>query len=491
MGSLGVGRALGVDGLGVGAPSSKIRALGVDGLGVDAPSSKIRALGVAGLGVGAPSSKITRRLFVLLAAAALLVAACGDSEDLTPTPPPVSPTATVVSTETSPGSSAPSATGKLEPDGARILADVKLLSDNGPRSSATDLERAAADLLADRLRSLGYEVTIQEFSVATQQGRSSVLTVKSSPNRTVPTLPLSNSPTSEVAGQLVDAGIGRPQDFTPAARGAIALIERGTLTFQEKVANAAAAGALGAVIYNNEAGIFLGAADAATIPAVTVSQDQGRELAGDLSRGNLTVELGVGALSSSVSRNVIATAPGAQCETISGGHYDSVPQAPGASDNATGTATVLEIAAILADRNEIGSNCFVLFGGEELGLLGSRHYVSALNQASKSRIKAMLNFDMVGVGDAAWWLVGTGSLQKRMDDLTDKLGIDTVNSDLTGTTSDHASFLEAGIPALMFHRWQDPLLHTPQDVSSRVKPEYLEQAARMGVALLESIASEG
>jgi hypothetical protein len=43
----------------------------------------------------------------------------------------------------------------------------------------------------------------------------------------------------------------------------------------------------------------------------------------------------------------------------------------------------------------------------------------------------------------------------------------------------------------MFHRWQDPLLHTPQDVSSRVKPEYLEDAARMGVALLEALDSEG
>ena len=48
------------------------------------------------------------------------------------------------------------------------------------------------------------------------------------------------------------------------------------------------------------------------------------------------------------------------------------PQAPGASDNATGTATILEIAGILADRGEMGSNCFVLFGAEELGLLGSQ-----------------------------------------------------------------------------------------------------------------------
>jgi aminopeptidase YwaD len=434
------------------------------------------------------SSPGLKRWFVLLAGLALLVGACGDKEDVAPTT--AVPSATAVA-QAPPAASSPAAAANLEPDGERILADVRLLSDGGPRSSATNLESAAADLIAERLRKLGYEVEIQEFSVATQQGRSSVLTVKGSPDQTVPTLPLSNSPTSKVSGKLVVAGIGNPQDFPAETRGGIALIERGTLTFQQKVANAAAAGAVGAIIYNNEPGVFLGSADSVAIPAVTISQDQGQKLVSQLNGASLTVEVGVGALSDAVSRNVIAKGPGAQCETVSGGHYDSVPQAPGASDNASGTATVLEIAAILADRREIGNNCFVLFGAEELGLLGSRHYVSTLDQAAKDRIKAMLNFDMVGVGDQAWWLIGTGSLQKRMNDVAAGLNIQTMNSSLTGTSSDHASFLAAGIPSLMFHRWEDPLLHTPQDVSARVKPEYLEQAARMGVALLEALDNDG
>jgi aminopeptidase YwaD len=429
-----------------------------------------------------------KRWFVLIAGLALLLAACGDKEDA-PSTATVEPSATAVAE--APAAAAPTAAAKLEPDGERILADVRLLSDNGPRSSATNLEAAAADLIAERLRKLGYEVEIQEFSVATQQGRSSVLTVKASPDQTVPTLPLSNSPTSKVSGRLVAAGIGRPGDFPAETRGGIALIERGTLTFQEKVANAASAGALGAVIYNNEPGVFLGSADRVAIPTVTISQEQGQKLASQVGGNSPTVEVGVGALGDAVSRNVIAKGPGAQCETVSGGHYDSVPQAPGASDNASGTATVLEIAAILAGRNEIGSNCFVLFGAEELGLLGSRHYVTTLDQAAKDRIKAMLNFDMVGVGDQAWWLIGTGALQKRMTDVAAGLSIQTVNSNLSGTSSDHASFLAAGIPSLMFHRWEDPLLHTPQDMSNRVKPEYLEQAARMGVALLEALENDG
>jgi Zn-dependent M28 family amino/carboxypeptidase len=297
-----------------------------------------------------------------------------------------------------------------------------------------------------------------------------------------------------VQGEIVAIpGIGAPDDFPSGVSGTIALIERGTLTFLNKVENAAAAGAVGVIIYNNEEGTFLGGTEGenVSIPTVTISQREGQMLVAALQAGDVAGEVGVGSLSDATSQNVIAKAPGAQCQTISGGHYDSVPWAPGASDNASGTATVLEIAAILMQNGGAGDNCFVLFGAEELGLLGSRHFITTLTEEEKGRIKAMLNFDMVGVGDEAWWLIGTPELQQRTSQLALDLGIPTEASNLIGTSSDHASFLQAGIPALMFHRWQDPLLHTPQDVSDRVRPELLEQAARMGLALLEALSAQG
>lgn len=436
------------------------------------------------------------RFFMFVTGAALFIAACGGSSSPSATSTPsASPTPVVAGPSVVPSpapTAAPPSSGALEPDGNRILDDVITLSVS-PRSSATQAEEIAANEIADRLRKLGYEVTIQEFSVGTQQGRSSELNLISPTKLTVPTLPLAGSPTSTIQGKIVAVpGIGAPEDFPLEVSGAIALIERGTLLFEEKVANAAAAGANAVIIYNNEAGTFLGGANGnLKIPAVTISQHEGQQLVTALESDEVVAEVGVGALSASISRNVIAKPPGAECETISGGHYDSVPQAPGASDNATGTSTVLEIAAIMMNRGEAGNNCFVLFGSEELGLLGSRYYVSTLSQEEKDRIKAMLNFDMVGVGDETWWLIGSQDLQQRMGALATSLSIDTVPSSLVGTTSDHASFLEAGIPAIMFHRWQDPLLHTPQDVSDRVRPELLEQAARMGLALLEALRAEG
>jgi aminopeptidase YwaD len=436
------------------------------------------------------------RFFAFIAVAALFLTACGGTSK----PPATatvnvspSPVETQASASPQPAvTTAPPSAGALEPDGKRILDDVISLS-VGPRSSATEQEEIAANAIADRLRKLGYEVTIQEFSVGTQQGRSSELSLISPTELTVPTLPLAGSPTSTVQGKVVAVpSNGAPEDFPPQVSGAIALIQRGTLLFKDKVANATAAGAIGVIIYNNEAGTFLGGADSnLSIPTVTISQNEGQKLIAALEGSEVEAKLGVGALSDATSRNVIAKPPGAQCQTISGGHYDSVPQAPGASDNATGTSTVLEIAAILMNRGEAGNNCFVLFGAEELGLLGSRYYVSALTQEEKDRIKAMINYDMVGVGDDTWWLVGSQDLQQRLGALAASMNIDTIPSTLVGTTSDQASFLDAGIPAILLHRWEDPLLHTPQDVSDRVRPELLEQAARMGLALVEALNAEG
>ncbi len=389
----------------------------------------------------------------------------------------------------------PPATGRAEPDGQRILADDKYLADTiGPRPAGTQKEQQAAGFIADRLRSLGYDVTLQEFSIGTQTGRSSDLSLLTPQTGTISTLPLAQSATGDVQGRIVAAGIGRPSDFPSDAKGAIVLLQRGDVLFNDKVANAEAAGAIGVIIYNNAPDLFYGTLSSdASIPALAISGDDGATLLNQVSAGGVTAKLSVGALSGDLSHNVIAKPPGKDCETVTGGHYDSVPQAPGASDNGTGTATVLEIAAMMAKNGEMGNNCFVLFGGEELGLLGSKYYVSQLDQAAKAQLKAMLNFDMVGVGDQAWWLIGSADLQQRMGAIAKQIGInDTMPSTLIrGLSSDHASFEAAGIPVLMFHRWEDPLLHTPQDVSARVQPNYLEQAARMGIALLESLNAGG
>jgi len=430
-----------------------------------------------------------RRYFVFCAIvfAGLATAACSDDNNGSATP---SPTAiTTQAAEPSPPPASTTAAAPAEPDGDRIFEDVQQLSDEiGPRPAGTPMEDVAADFIAERFRALGYDVAFQEFSIATQTNRFSSVTVKRTTPEQLSTYPFDGSSAGTISARLVPAGIGRPNEFPAGTAGNIALIERGELLFGEKVANAIAAGAKGVIIYNNAPGIFLGQlGNSVPVPVVSISQEEGK----DLVASPADVELSVGNMTTDSAKNVIATPPGQQCETVTGGHYDSVPQAPGASDNATGTATVMEIASVLSKNGQKGAHCFVLFGAEENGLLGSRYYVSQLDAAAKSRLKAMLNFDMVGVGDEGWWLIGNSDLQRQMETLAGELQIQDVEPNvlIRGLSSDHASFIEGGIPALMFHRWEDNLLHTPQDVSNRVSADYLEEAARMGVAMLQQLAT--
>lgn len=105
----------------------------------------------------------------------------------------------------------------------------------------------------------------------------SEITVKVS-SQTYATLPITFAGvTTGVSGKIYDCGIGNVGEFPAGVSGNIALIARGTLTFAEKVANAQAAGATAAIIYNNVSGLFLGTLGVADdwIPSLAISQASG------------------------------------------------------------------------------------------------------------------------------------------------------------------------------------------------------------------------
>jgi aminopeptidase YwaD len=423
-----------------------------------------------------------RWLALFLLPVLLLLVGCGGGRPAQD--PPATPALQASATAT-----AAPARAALSPNGERILADVqRLASVSRPAGSAE--EQQAAEFIAERLRKLGYEVTISEFAGGSQLGRTSSLTVGAATDGTIPSVVFIESGEGTVQGPLVFAGRGRAGEFPASARGAVVLVQRGDLTFTEKVANAQAVGALGAVIFNNEGGIFAGQLTTrAAIPVVSIAQTEGEALLGRLQGGEaIEARLHVGGVSDARSRNVIARPPGAECETVTGGHYDSVQAGPGANDNASGAATVLEIAAVIASKGEMRANCFVLFGGEEVGLLGSRDFVASLSPAARQKLEAMLNFDMVGFSAGGWQLIGSAEMQQRAKSLADSLGMQAVIAELRPTTSsDHASFRNVGVPVLMLYGGEDPQWHAPGDTVDRISAALLEQAARFGVAMLESL----
>jgi hypothetical protein len=200
--------------------------------------------------------------------------------------------------------------------------------------------------------------------------------------------------------------------------------------------------------------------------------------------------------------NVIGLVPGhdptrASEAVVVGAHYDHLGRSggtvyPGADDNASGTAVVLELARAFATAAGTPRTLvFVLFSGEELGLLGSRHYVR--NPAiPMERTVAMINLDMVGrLGDRPLGVGGVatgGGLKAVVDDVGRQLSIALADREAPGGATDHAPFYSAGVPVLFFHTGAHPDYHRPTDTADKIDADGLARVAAVSARVIEDIA---
>ena len=364
---------------------------------------------------------------------------------------------------------------------------IVLAQDIGSRSAGSDAEFAAADYIADQLTSYGYRASLDAFQVEYFVEQASRLEVLSPEAVTLEPRALHLSASGEATGELVAAGIGRPEDF-PAGdlAGRVALLERGELAFSDKMANAAAAGAAAVIVYNNQEGSFRGdLSEESAIPAVSISQAEGQQLVALLAQGPVTVRLSAEAgLEQTTSNNVVARPPDGRCEEVVGAHYDSVDAGPGANDNASGVAVLLETARALALSGEQDGVCLVAFGAEEVGLVGSHRFVATLSGDERQAVRAMINLDMVGVGDQ-WQLTGSQELVAEVDAEAATIGLDPVPAEMPpGLSADENNFIAAGIPAVLIHRFDDPRYHSSEDQVQFVEPRLLEQATELALLAL-------
>jgi aminopeptidase YwaD len=433
--------------------------------------------------------------FAAVLVAAILLAACGGSPKQASPTPTVAPTPTAVPTAAStPHGSSGLGPAKFDP--ARAFAHVEALAvDIGSRPAGSENELAAAQYLRDQLQGFGYEVELQPFSFEVFSDAGSSLQV-TSPRPLAPAVsPRAPSADGVAEGRLVEAGIGRPDDFPAGASGNIALIKRGTLYFSDKAANAAEAGAVAAVIYNDEPGLYSGQlSNPSTIPVLSISQQDGEALLAMMEEGPVSVHLEVRTQSGPRnSQNVVARPPDGECRVIAGGHYDSVPAGPGANDNASGTATAVEMARVLAADGELDDACFVLFGSEEVGLVGSARFVDSLTDAQADALEGVLNFDMVATG-SQWFLAGPPQLTDVAKKEADERGLKYTASSASPADlgSDHASFLNAGIAAIFIHRYtrtlaDDPHYHTSEDKAKYVQATLMAEIGEVGLSMIETL----
>ena len=296
------------------------------------------------------------------------------------------------------------------------------------RNSGEPGYKASADYVAQKMTDAGYDVTIQKYPFDYYAYRSEPTLSEVSPD--AHDFALSTEWNSGQSSGRADnkqvqpvGGIIIPPSSTPSSSsgcsagdfngfvaGRIALIQRGTCTFGTKVLNAQAAGASGVIVFNEgnpgRTSVFSGSMQDAsgnpiipTIPVAFTSYDIGFSLYDDyINKGTpavMSLDIDAIVVPGADDYNVIAESKGGDPNhvLVVDAHLDAIYGA-GMLDNGSGSATILDIAQQMKNVTPRNKLRFIWFGGEELGLLGSKYYVNNLTSSDANKIGYDLDADV-------------------------------------------------------------------------------------------------
>jgi Zn-dependent M28 family amino/carboxypeptidase len=369
----------------------------------------------------------------------------------------------------------------------------------GNRLSGAPGHDVSADYVADRARDAGFDVKVQDFDYTLDflaDYEAPVLSIESGTEFVAgiagatlggdfgsmfKSTPYSVDVSAPVwAIDLALPAVGPPNtstsgcqdaDYAGMPPGAIIIVQRGTCTFADKFLRADASGAA-AMVFINEGQpgrtepLWFNF-DGIDIPTFAATVETGTQLANRVLSGDtgltarFKVEWSPGEYP---TKNVIAETTGGDPNNVIvvGAHLDSVGVGAGINDNGSGSATILEIAEQMTKVTPRNKVRFIWFGAEESGLLGSEAYVASLSSDERSRIAAMLNFDMVGSPNFVRFVYdgdlsnsepppggappGSDVIEKMFLDYFASQGLVTEPTAFDGR-SDYGPFIEIGIPA--------------------------------------------
>ncbi len=363
---------------------------------------------------------------------------------------------------------------------------------DGNRAAGQKGFKKSATYVAKELKSYGWDAERQKFEFdAFFQDAPTTFEVTAPTPRTFTedtdfsTMEYSGS--GDVTGELVAVDLTIPPAAEPSSSsgceaadftgldltGKIALMQRGTCDFADKVENAANAGAVGSVIFNEgQEGrtdvVFGTLGGAAAIPAVDTSFAIGSDLANGAINGptGVTVHIKTSThVEHLKAENVVGELPGGSGKHVvmAGAHLDSVIDGPGINDNGSGSAALLALAEQMSESGVKPKNKvrFAWWGAEEEGLVGSTDYVANLKKKQAKKIALYLNFDMIGspnferliydgdgsADDAAEpGPKGSDAIEKTFKRYFKREDLATGSTAFDGR-SDYGPFIDVGIPA--------------------------------------------
>jgi hypothetical protein len=412
-------------------------------------------------------------------------------------------------------------------DHSKAYGTLKFATETiGHRLTGSSNGSKAEEYAFHLLKSYGYEVRYQPFEVESWSRLTNETKIGDSPSSLTgfKSVTLAHSPVrASVSAELADMGNGLEEDYLKdknKVKGKIALVYLGvlpgsaagtpTLHRSEKTAIATKYGALGVIIINGvKGGVLLTGTASVTgklisVPAVCIGLEDGMKLKEQMQVKPKFASLNMTNFSGMIkARNVIATLKGSTLpkeKVVTGGHLDSWDLATGAIDNGIGSFAVIDMARTFKSLNLKPKRTveFVLFMGEEQGLLGSKAYIKAARAKNElDQVRFMLNYDMTNDPK------GFAASRNEMKDLFTSWGsqiarIDTGFKNVfragAGLHSDHQPFMLEGIPTGggaggMLPNNSGQFYHSDGDAFSLVDEQQLKNTVRYSTMLINALAN--
>jgi len=228
------------------------------------------------------------------------------------------------------------------------------------------------------------------------------------------------------------------------------------------------------------------------VPTAVISYDDAMKLIKyDRKKISFTIKQNV---YKSLAHNVIATIPGKSSETniiYLVGHYDTVANTSGSSDNTGGTSILLTIAEKIKKSDFKRTIKIIFFSGEELGLLGSSDYVKKHLEEIKKNAAIVVNVDVSGdeIGKDVFAIIGSNDIKGYIAGITREKGL-SFDSKLQIYSSDGMPFAEYEIPSVNIARFGGKSsfnIHTKLDCVKFVSKRGLDNTLKATLNIIEKL----
>lgn len=384
----------------------------------------------------------------------------------------------------------------------RLYSHVEFLVSIAPRFTGTQAEAIAASYIENEFKSYGLETWVENFVVENSYViEEASLRVTSPEQGELDFIPILYSPSAENAAGGLTHVVSVPADYSQVG-GRFVLMGRENLdSFVGGLVEPLPLAVL--TFYENWPPYSEVWTATLKVPLLWISSEDAQRLIELLVQDNVELELRFRArVQSGVSYNVIAVLPGTSDEiVVFNAHHDSV-LTPGAVDDASGVAIVLETARALSAENFSRTVMFVTFGGEELGLFGSEDFVS---RHTDNLFAVAVTIDSIAPGPDNGLRVGlrdidglatTKWLDTYVQRLAEELGLEARDEhrNVVGGYSDYYSFTKNGVPGTLIY-WTNfehgqalwPI-HTLGDNLNAVNSRRLAQVTSFGTQLIRKLA---